>query len=908
MEDLIKKENGANFFKADLHTHTPTDRHFTFKDFNPKDRREKFAEIYVNKMIEKGLQIIGITEHNSVEWIDEIRDAAEETKLTIFPGFEISADTGASGVHLICLFDPGTEKNKLDDIITQLGLPREDRFYDDGSCKSCGKTLEEVIQFIKEQDGLPIAAHVTGENGILNKSCLNGEQRINAWTNEELIAGEFPNSRTYYRGEDNFIGRLIRNEQDKYKRDKPMASIYSSDGRSIEEIGSKFTYLKLSDFTIEALRTSFLDYESRIRHPDEYEIKDFSKIVAAKWEGGFLNGFQIHFNSNLNCLIGGKGTGKSTIIETLRYAFDQKPKGEEVTEQHEQIIDEVFKAGSKISVLAEHHTPKPKKYLIERTYKSKPKVYKWNGDEKEKLEGVKPTQIISDIEFYGQKEILELSKDDSIQVDLLKRFQDNDFVAELREEEVRICESLDDNREYIIKYNELKVELKELKSEKSILEDRLESYKEAGILQEFEEKRVYIVEESKITRADKIINDISSKLESFKEGIKFDLNLTDVETSLDFLEEEKEIELPHEEMLKNIEDLIINLKSEINGVVNDLEEKINEVREKLELKKEEWKGDYEDQQERYHIKLQKYQGKAFDPSNIEDEIKQLKQVKDDIEKKSNVSDTLEKSYKKRNMLLEELREVRRRKFLELSKAADKVNEELRGIVKVEVEYEGEKQEFVDKIFDFNTGARKSQLKKITEYSKFTPQEFSKIVLEGEECLIDKYDISEAASESLKDIELSDLLDLQKFDINPSIDIKLNKGSEHEPNYKNTENLSVGERCTAILMIILIHKAYPLIIDQPEDDLDNEFVTTEIVPKIRQQKGKRQCIIATHDANIPVLGDSELIQVLFAEYDKIEIDKCKGGSIDNKKLREPVENILEGGKAAFMERKRKYGYE
>jgi len=71
------------------------------------------------------------------------------------------------------------------------------------------------------------------------------------------------------------------------------------------------------------------------------------------------------------------------------------------------------------------------------------------------------------------------------------------------------------------------------------------------------------------------------------------------------------------------------------------------------------------------------------------------------------------------------------------------------------------------------------------------------------------------------------------------------------------------------MIILIHKPYPLIIDQPEDDLDNEFVTTDIVPRLRQQKGRRQCIIASHDANIPVLGDSELIQVLSAEYGKIK---------------------------------------
>jgi len=419
MENLITEENGANFLKVDLHTHTPSDPHFIFQDFDPYNRKEEFAETYVNRLIEKGIQIIGVTEHNSVEWIEILEDAAKGTKLKIFPGFEISADSGSSGVHLVCLFDPGTDKDTLDDIITQLGLSRGERFFSDGSCKSCEKDLEEVIQFILEKDGLPIAAHVKGDNGILNDSYLVGEQRVKAWTNEELIAGEFPNSRSYYRKKDCFEGRLIRNELDIYKRDIPMASIYSSDGRSIDEIGNKYTFLKLSDFSIEALKTSFLDYESRIRHPDEIVKKDFSKIVAAKWEGGFLDRFQIHFNSNLNCLIGGKGTGKSTIIETLRYAFDKKPSGEEVKKQHEQIIDEVFQAGSKIKVLVEHHTPQPTIYLIERTYTGDPKIYKWKEGKKEELEGIKPTQIISDIEFYGQKEILELVKN-------FKRRGDND--------------------------------------------------------------------------------------------------------------------------------------------------------------------------------------------------------------------------------------------------------------------------------------------------------------------------------------------------------------------------------------------------------------------------------------------------------------------------------------------------
>ncbi|MFW6027128.1 MAG: PHP domain-containing protein, partial [Candidatus Woesearchaeota archaeon] len=148
MKNLINKDNGANFLKADLHTHTPSDPHFTFQDFDPNDRKEEFARIYVDQLIEKGMDIIGVTEHNSVEWIEILKDAAKETSLKIFPGFEISANSGSSGVHLICLFNPETDKDTLDDIITQLGLPRGERFFNNGSCKSCEKDLDEVIEFI----------------------------------------------------------------------------------------------------------------------------------------------------------------------------------------------------------------------------------------------------------------------------------------------------------------------------------------------------------------------------------------------------------------------------------------------------------------------------------------------------------------------------------------------------------------------------------------------------------------------------------------------------------------------------------------------------------------------------------------------------------------------------------------
>ena len=110
------------------------------------------------------------------------------------------------------------------------------------------------------------------------------------------------------------------------------------------------------------------------------------------------------------------------------------------------------------------------------------------------------------------------------------------------------------------------------------------------------------------------------------------------------------------------------------------------------------------------------------------------------------------------------------------------------------------------------------------------------------------------------------------------------------------------------MLLLLESDAPLVVDQPEDDLDNRFITEGVVPKMREEKRRRQFIFATHNANIPVLGDAELILGLAAFGEaKAGIPVEHMGSIDNEKVRELVEDILEGGKESFEMRRLKYGF-
>ena len=123
-------------------------------------------------------------------------------------------------------------------------------------------------------------------------------------------------------------------------------------------------------------------------------------------------------------------------------------------------------------------------------------------------------------------------------------------------------------------------------------------------------------------------------------------------------------------------------------------------------------------------------------------------------------------------------------------------------------------------------------------------------------------------------------------------------------YREVGRLSTGQQCTAVLHLLLLDNPDTLVIDQPEDNLDNAFIADHIVNELRNSKTKRQFIFATHNANIPVFGDAEWIGILHEHEGRAQIQAS--GSIDADDVKELAASILEGGKEAFNRRREKYG--
>ena len=191
-------------------------------------------------------------------------------------------------------------------------------------------------------------------------------------------------------------------------------------------------------------------------------------------------------------------------------------------------------------------------------------------------------------------------------------------------------------------------------------------------------------------------------------------------------------------------------------------------------------------------------------------------------------------------------------------------------------------------------------------------DFAQRCREGKDSLVSNYSLPPAAAERLAQAGPDIFMRLEELELPATTKIELNTSSEGEPEtWQTIEALSTGQKATAVLLLLLLESEAPLVVDQPEDDLDNRFITEGVVPTMKDEKRKRQFVFSTHNANIPVLGDAELIIGLSTgvqnETVQGRINERHMGSIDMEPVREMVEEILEGGKAAFEMRRQKYGF-
>ena len=854
-----------------------------------------YARAIIDKARSLGISVLAITDHNDVSGVPEFRAAADGNDLHIFPGFELCS---SEGIHVLCIYPPGTKQGQLERFLGEFGIRRTGPSPD-----LADVTFSKLLDKVQGQGGVSIAAHVTGDGGLFRK--LDGQPRIQAWRDPHLLAIQIPGPVEDLPQD---VRGIVENTNPDYCRphaadDKlGLAVVNAKDIAKPEHLEDRSAscWIKMSEISIEGLRQAFFDPGSRIRlNPKEgsLELEEHAELIAMTWEGGFLDGAAVHFNPNLNVLVGGRGTGKSTVIESLRAVLGLDPVGDEARKAHEGVVRHVLRNGTKISLLARVCRPAPQEYRIERTIPNPPIV----RDESGQVSNLGPVDVLPRVEVFGQHEILELTKSREKLTRLLDRFVERDDQAAHRRS--GLLRELDKNRRSLLETRAELVQIEERLAALPGLEETLTRFREAGLEEKLKEQSLLVREERLLAS----LPDRLSGLRECAEMLRRELPIDRAFVSAKALED-----LPGREILRDLDSILKDLEQDIGAVAKAFDAAFERADAGIAKVRGRWASRKQSVQDNYEKILRDLQKSRIDGEEfirLQRQIEELKPLRDRL---ALLQRAEKEQADRRRSLVTDWEDLKAAEFRRLDRAAKKVSKKLRDRVEVKVAAEGDREPLYQLLQKEVRGLGKTGIDKLRSRETLSLVTFVAACRKDSHELREHFGLTPGQADNIASASDEVIMQIEELRLPPTTSIRLNTAARGEPpSWQELDQLSTGQKATAVLLLLLLESEAPLIVDQPEDDLDNRFITEGVVPRMREEKQRRQFLFSTHNANIPVLGDAELILGLSAsgeaEGGHARMDPSHMGSIDSRPVREMVEEILEGGREAFERRRRKYGF-
>ena len=894
MSDATALTAGARFHRCALQVN-PQSYSGNFRG-QPSDGDEVgHAQAIVAQALDLGIDVLAITDHNSVAGVAAFRAAAIGRDIVLLPGFELTA---SEGVHVLCLYPPDAELDRLERYLGEFGI-RDTSPSSDATKKS----FAEILRTVEEQGGMTIAAHVTGRGGLFK--ALNGQACIRAWQNEKLLAVQIPGSVEDLPRD---VRQIVRNDNPDYRRThavaptQAVAALNAKDVLQPEDLAkrSATSWIKMDTVGIDGLRQAFLDPDSRIRlNPKDgtFEAEEHMELRSLAWEGGFLSGVRVSLNPNLNVLIGGRGAGKSTVVESIRAVLGLAPIGDDARKAHDGIVRHVLRSGTKIVLRVRVRRPGFHEYLIERTIPNPPFVRETTGE----VLHLGPEDVLPRIEVYGQHEISELANSPEKRTRLLDRFVERDGSlssrkASLRRELAKNRRSLADARASIQSAEERLAALPGM-------QETLARFQEVGLEERLRDQSLLVREERVLASVPERLSPFRDALETLRRELPIDLV---------FLSDRALAGLPGGEGLAEARQTLSELGTEVERVADDLSAALERANRGIDQVRAIWDVRRQSSQTEYERILRELQKSRVDGEEFIQLRRRIEELRPIQERLSALRRLEEELDARRHTLLAEWEDTKATQFRTLDNAVGKVNRELRNRVQVEVAAANDREPLF-KLLREKVGGRLSEtVDSLRRSPDLSLARFVEACRAGAGTLNGTYGIVLRQAERLAAADTDVLMQIEELDLAPTTSIRLNTAPPGEPPaWRPLEDLSTGQKATAVLLLLLLESGAPLIVDQPEDDLDNRFITEGVIPRMREEKQRRQFVFSTHNANIPVLGDAELILGLSAAGDaadgQAEVRPGHAGSIDAPGVRELVEEILEGGREAFETRRRKYGF-
>lgn len=922
---------GSRWYKCDLHVHSKTSNCFKDEDSSPEE--------WIDKAIQENLDCIAVTDHNSSFGIDTLKNAAKDKEITIFPGVEITCDT--SKIHLLILFETDKNSDYVRDFLVKTGI-RSDDFGKDET--NTDLNIFDVIDIATEYEALVIPAHIDDYNGInsishqnllklFSLSKVNGVQvvhqdfiqsNLTIKNNTSLIE----NINDYYGNPTSPIGEtLIKNWYNTVQlaiKNKCAILTFSDNPQMLKSpkhglwgIGNRYTYIKMGEVpNLEGLRQALLLPDFRTKNCFQTQIKP--KIMPDLWiksinvsNTTITNNtvpLIIEFNPQLNTIIGGRGSGKSSILRFLRGVFNKTldiKNLEEILNDHIDFYKRVDNDNTGVltddSEIIIEFVRKNTLYKIKSSniYDSENQdIYIEMQNEDLTWIEVTDDSFIDFFEFdhFSQKQIYEIAQ----KPNALKERIDSAIpeIENLKTEKNELIQSYFETSASLRVIDEL---IANKGKHETIINDinfNIEKMKKSGISEILEKQEKFSREKELLFGFKNSITIKIDELKTFAQAFKLD--------SIDIASFSEDHKSDIEKANSLIFEKIDHVRKEIEKSKLELDADFDMYKQIMNTSK--WLTDFKENEKLLKDKEAKLAEEGIEDINIFKELlESKKQYERELESITSKIKNKEELEIKQDSLVKRIFEIR----TEIFKLRDNFVKKIlkNGKVKIKVNKFRNKHDFeyqFRSIIQRNNSSFQSDIDSIIEYC------FSGNIEDSMRTF--KIEIMKILKNTENNLELSARfnsllkgLNTQQIDeimlLLPEDDIEVQYRLSDSSPFKPLSTASAGQKTTSILTFILSFGNIPLILDQPEDDLDNKLVYELVVDRLLHTKEQRQIIIVTHNANVPVNGDAEY--VISMDSSSNFVNTLNSGSVDQHNIKNEICEVMEGGLKAFEMRSRRY---
>lgn len=487
-------ESGLEFVKADFHLHTRKDKEFSYSGED-----NSFFNDYISSLKESNIRVGVITNHNKFDR-DEykaIRRAARREDIFILPGVELTVKEGANGIHTLIVFNPDEwltcNDNHIQTFLTSVFATIPNPENSNAKCKyDLTKTLEALEDY--GLDYFVIFAHVDQGSGLFSEcdwGLLESLARLEPFK-RRVLGLQKARTRDNIAHFSKCFGYLP-------------ALVEGSDPKSISDIGKgdKQTFLKLGEYSYSAVKFALLDRDNRVSAtiPDTRH----GYIESLSFQGGKFDGQKIVFSPALNTLIGIRGSGKSSILEVIRYLFDIPVQTDK--DYKESLVKSVLGSGGKVtlSVVDKYG----KRYSISRIFGERVNIINEDGNDL----NISPLSLFDGVQYFGQKDLSNSTDHENslLQKLVSGRIGQKATIDECNEE---IISAIDK----ILIASKIPAQITEATILKTEIEHKISIYKEKGVADKLKKQSVYTADKAKLDTIQTRINGILQTIKTYYES------------------------------------------------------------------------------------------------------------------------------------------------------------------------------------------------------------------------------------------------------------------------------------------------------------------------------------------------------------------------------------------------------